>query len=433
MLPLWGLSLIHICPKCRIGTAKFFTLLLLLYRTLAKQAGIKLLQDNKLGLRIFDYGGHEVFSYGKFEQVNQHDANTGQLYQIEHCQNGETSFFCGEVTYQGNNYVYILYFPMEIKKVTMYLNGARFSGGKTIIIAFVALLFLVILMAGFVYGLWTTQAVRRLTASMQDIAKRCYLPVQNHGAFGDIYDSLNTLNAEIKASDKLWEQTEKMREEWIANITHDLKTPLSPIKGYAEILSDDTVKTAEQCKRYAQIMLKNVAHMETLLDDLKLTYLLENNMVPIHCQEQNLVRFLKELVIDILNNPQYESRTIHFESTRETILFVFDPKLLRRALQNLIINAFVHGDKNTEITLQISMSDHMLQIVVADNGKGMTVEESSKLFQRYYRGTNTEQQPEGTGLGLAIAKNIVELHKGTISVSSVLAYGTTFQIRFPHN
>ncbi len=400
-----------------------------------KQSGIELLQDNSIGLQILDSSGHEIYSYRKPEKAGTYYSNTEllRLFQTGHLEADEITSFVGEVTHEENDYAYIVYFPMKIKKVTMYLNGERFTDGKTLILSSVGILLIVILISGIAYGFWTAKIISRLTTSIKDISKRCYLPVQNHGAFGDLYDSLNILDTEIKTSDRLREQTEKMRQEWIANITHDLKTPLSPIKGYAEILQDDTVKTDKQCKRYAGVMLKNAAYMENLIDDLKLTYQLENGMVPVNRQEQNLIRFLRELVIDILNNPEYESRSIQFESADETILFSFDQKLLTRAFQNLIINAFVHGDRNTEVTLQFSVFENAIKIAVADNGKGMTTEETNKIFERYYRGTNTEHKPEGTGLGLAIAKSIVELHGGTIYVSSALDFGTVFLICFPAN
>lgn len=400
-----------------------------------KQSGIELLQDNSIGLQILDDAGYEIYSYGKPEKALTYYSNTDilHLFQSSNLAADKITSFVGEITNKGNDYAYIVHFPMEVKKVTMYLNGERFTGGKTVIISMVGILLLVILISGIIYGFCTVRIISRLTMSIKDISKRCYLPIQNHGAFSDLYDSLNTLDTEIKASDRLREQTEKIRRDWIAYITHDLKTPLSPIKGYAEILQDDTVKTDVQCKRYAGVMLKNAAHMENLIDDLKLTYQLENGMVPVNRQEQNLIRFLKELVIDILNNPEYESHSIHFESTEEIILFSFDQKLLTRAFQNLMINAFVHGERNTEVTLQISVSENKVKIAVADNGKGMTTEETSKLFERYYRGTNIGHKPEGTGLGLAIAKNIVELHSGTISVSSALDFGTVFLIYLPIN
>lgn len=400
-----------------------------------KQTGIELLQDNHIGLQILDSAGNEIYSYQKPEDVQSYFSNTAllRLNQTGGFDTKDMTAFIGEVTNRETDYAYIVYFPMKIQKVTMYLNGERFTGGKKIVFSIFGILLAVVIFTGIAYGFYMAKAISHLTMSIQDISKRCYIPFHNRGAFRDLYDSLNELDREIKASNKLRTETEIMRREWIANITHDLKTPLSPIKGYAEILYDDTVKTEEQCRRYAGVMLKNAAYMENLIDDLKLTWQLENGMLPVTRQEQNLIRFLQELVIDILNRPEYENRNIQFECVDDIILLCFDTKLFTRAFQNLIINAFVHGNKDTEITLQISASKNDVNITVSDNGKGMSAAETDRLFERYYRGTNTEKQTEGTGLGLAITKSIVELHGGTISVSSIPGIGTSFSICFPRN
>lgn len=327
-------------------------------------------------------------------------------------------------------YAYLLYFPVNVSKVTMYVNGERFTGGKTMIVPVLTAMFFLVLVSGVLYGLLTTRAIKRLTTAIREISVREFLPVQEQGVFHDLYDSLNTLDAEIRASDHLRAQTEKTREEWIANITHDLKTPLSPIKGYAEILQETDGSDREHRRHYAGVMLKSVSYMEKLIEDLKLTYQLENGLLPIHREPQNLVRFLKELAINIFNTPEYENRMIHFESAEETVTFPFDQKLFTRAFRNLIINTFVHGEEHTEVTVSIVLSKAVLKIKVADNGNGMGPEAARQLFDRYYRGTNTEQKPEGTGLGLAIAKGIIDLHGGTISVSSIPGNGTTFEITF---
>lgn len=398
-----------------------------------KQAGMALLQDYEVGLQILNASGHEVLSYQKPEQAPTaySSAELLQLLQTGKLEDSDTTIFAGTTSNAGERYVYLLYFPVNISKVTMYVNGEQFSGGKAILLPILSALFLLVLVLGVLYGLFTTRSMKRLTAAVHEIAARSYLPTQDHGVFQDLYDSLNGLDAEIRASDQLRAQTETMREEWIANITHDLKTPLSAIKGYAEILQETGGDDREQCSRYAGIMLKNACYMETLIDDLKLTYQLENGMLPIHREEQNIVRFLKELAITILNTPEYETRTIHFESMEEAIPFPFDQTLLTRAFRNLVINSFVHGDDHTEVTLRITASSSTLQVVVADNGPGMSPEVAEHLFDRYYRGTDTGQKPEGTGLGLAIAKGVVELHGGRITVASIPDVGTTFHIEFP--
>lgn len=398
-----------------------------------KQAGITLLQENGTGIQLLDASGREIYSYQKPEQAGAFysSAELLGLIQTGKMEDGETTAFAGLVSNDGKEYTYILFFPVDVPKITMYVNGEHFAGGKTILLPILSVLLLLVLIFGVVYGYFTTRAMKRLTNSIQEISGRSYLPVQEHGVFKDLHDSLNTLDAEIRASDRLQKQTENMREEWIANITHDLKTPLSPIKGYAEMLCEADGKDGGQCRRYAGIMLKNACYMETLIDDLKLTYQLEGGMLPVNREEQNIVRFLKELVIDILNMSEYENRTVHFESTADTVSFSFDKTLFTRAFRNLLINAFVHGEEKTEVTLYVSQTDTALNILVADNGNGMKPETAEHLFDRYYRGTSTEQKTEGSGLGLAIAKGIIEVHKGTISVSSIPGVGTTFQIKFP--
>ena len=397
-----------------------------------KQAGMELLQENAAGIQVLDPSGCEVYSYQKPEQAPgvYSNAELLRLIQSGHAGDSNITAFGGIVSNDGKEYVYILYFPVNVAKITMYVNGERFAGGKTVVLPVLLALLVIILVLGILYGFLTSRAIKRLTTAIHEISARSYLPVQNQGVFHNLYGSLNTLDAEIKASDALRAQTDTMRKEWIANITHDLKTPLSPIKGYAEILQETGGKSQEQSRRYAGIMLKNISYMETLIDDLKLTYQLENGMLPINREEKNIVRFFKELAIDILNTPEYENRTIHFESPEEIVLYSFDQTLLTRAFRNLIINAFVHGEEHTEVTLRLSVSDSTLEIYVADNGKGVEPETTEHLFDRYYRGTNTEQKPEGSGLGLAIAKGIIEIHSGTISVSSIPTVGTAFQIEF---
>ena len=376
------------------------------------QAGIELLQDNGVGLQILAPDGREAYSYGKPDSVG-----------------GSYSAFTGTVQNAGEDCVYILYFPMKISAITMYLNGDRFSGGRPLILSLLCVLFLVVLISGALYGF--SRQLKRLTASIRDISLRRYLSNHSRGAFEDLYASLNALDAEIRASDRLREETEKMREEWISNITHDLKTPLSPIKGYAEIIQNGDAGQEESYRRYAAVILKNAAYMEALIDDLKLTYQLENGLLPVNRERQNMVRFLKELAIDILNTPEYEDRVIGFDSTEDAIFYSFDSKLLTRAFRNLIINALVHGGETAKVTLRVSCIDGALLIQAADNGKGIGPEEAEHLFDRYYRGTGTGEKPEGTGLGLAIAKSIIELHGGTISAYGTPGAGTVFSIEFP--
>ncbi|MGE5633552.1 MAG: sensor histidine kinase [Caulobacteraceae bacterium] len=251
-----------------------------------------------------------------------------------------------------------------------------------------------------------------MISAVGKIASRSYSSINSKGAYRDIYDSLNALDDEIKASDEIRARNQKMREEWIANITHDLKTPLSPIKGYAELITDpDHEITLDQIRKYGETIIKNTAYAEELVDDLKLSYQLEDEII-------------------LLNSTGFESRNISFYSKDEDVTFSFDAMLLKRALNNLIYNSLLHNSKDTKLAISIE-AEGKIQICIQDNGKGMSEEELLNLFTRYYRGKNTEEKPEGTGLGMAIAKQIIELHGGSIFVESKPGIGTSFSVGFP--
>lgn len=399
------------------------------------QKGLKQLQDEKIGLQLLDDEGNEIFAFQKPEDAKSNYSYV-ELLAIENktrADQDEMLALIESLSYEGESYLYIVYLPVKINKVMMYLNGDYMTNGKSIFLRGIFMLLIVIVIAGGAYGFYTAKAISHLTLSIQAIFKRQYVSRSKGGIFSDIYEGLDQLDQKIRSSDEEREKTETMRKEWIANITHDLKTPLSPIKGYAEILQNDYRKSEEECKQYARIMLKNAGYMESLIDDLKLTYQLESDMLPIKLEKQNFVTFFKELIIDVLNRPEYEEREIQFETSISKIVFSFDEKLLRRAFQNLIVNAFVHGDETTHLHIKLEVKDKKLQIMLADNGKGMTKEEIERLFERYYRGSNTEKKVEGTGLGLAIAKNIINKHGGMITVSSEVGIGTTFLITFKVN
>ena len=394
-------------------------------------AGIIELDSNNLWIQIVDANGNEVYSHNTTTTQQTHYAPIEflELYQGE--DNTELTICVGMVKYSADQWTYIIGFPMNISKVTMYLDGDSFTGGKSILLILLSAAGLLMIMCGGIFGLWITKHFRKMTQAVGLIAYRLYEPIHTKGVFQDIYDSLNEMNAEVLASDEEAARNEAQREEWLTNITHDLKTPLSPIRGHAELLADPEYPITEADRiEFGQVILKNAEYAGALVNDLKLTYQLKNGMIPLNMRQANLTRFLKENIIGILNHPDYSDRNISFIGEDREISYSFDEKLLKRAINNLIMNALIHNPEDTVIHIGIQAADKT-RITIEDNGRGMDAEEVSKLFQRYYRGTNTDEKAEGTGLGMAIAKQIIELHGGSIYVKSTAGIGTNIAILFP--
>ncbi|EOS61972.1 hypothetical protein C815_00233 [Firmicutes bacterium M10-2] len=274
----------------------------------------------------------------------------------------------------------------------------------------------------------------KITRGINDVSLRTYQKLPEKGIFNGIYMALNKIDSEIRFGDQLKAETEYARQEWIANITHDLKTPLSPIKGYAELLAGGSASDNQTAQKYGSIILKNVDYVEKLINDLKLTYQLELGAFPFHPKKVRFVRYLKELVIDIVNDPAFSYQNIEFNCDLPEMTVLIDPDLFHRAMCNLIINALIHNPPNTTVKVSISKNNEKnICLSIHDNGIGISKEEQAKLFTRYYRGTNTKEMPESTGLGLAIAKQIVVLHGGEIVIKSELGKGTEFLILLPVN
>lgn len=390
-------------------------------------SGIDELKKYKLSFQIIDENGDVVKSYNKLkgELLHYSPIQMVQLYKSGGDVKNHT-IFVGSVKSSGTRWTYIIAFPMKVSKLTLYVDYDKASNFKFLILGG-ALVIMIIIAA---YGIKMNHSLLQVIASIKKLASNSYVPMKKNGIYQEVYENLNSLDTKLKAAELERKKNQTLREEWISNISHDLKTPLSPIKGYAEILADFNYEVnPKDAQKYGTIILRNANNLENIVTDLNFTYKLKNGKVPMKNEDGNLVRLLKEVIIDILNIPKYEERKIVFKCTQDKVNFKFDNTLLRRAFTNLIYNSVVHNEPSTILKVSIEEADK-IHINIKDNGKGVGEEELNKLFERYYRGTSSEVKVQGSGLGMAIAKQIIEAHDGNIYVESKLNVGTSIKIEF---
>lgn len=394
------------------------------------QRGFEALKDNGLWLQILDSTGRVVKGVSVPEGQPEEYSPDRLLNTLD--SRGSKAVFSGVAEDSGTGWIYLIGFPMDIAKITMNVNAGRFASGKSYALFSAGAVIFLTAVLGLAYGFAVTRRLSKMTEAVDEIAGRCYMPIQEKGVFQDIHVSLNTLDRTLQMAEEARRKDEQLRKEWIANITHDLKTPLSPIRGYAELLaaSDDTPDSTE-LKKYSAAILKNTTCAETLINDLKLIYQIENGMMPLNLQTMDIIRFVRELVIDCLNDPRYAGRAVEFEAEGSQILNIA-PRLMKRALNNLLINTLLYSGAEARIGVEI-ISGVPCQIRIWDEGEGMTEAQINRLFDRYYRGVSAGAGSGGTGLGMAIAREIISLHGGKISVDSCLGAGTTFKVTLPQN
>ena len=395
--------------------------------------GLERLDEYDLWLQVIDETGQEVFSHNKPENFPaKYTASELMAFSTSDYEDGNT-VFVSSFEENGQTWNYLIGFPYDVGKYMLYYNGEVIGRLKPV---FTLSLFGVIFAGSalfLIYGIWLTRQTGKIAKGIGNISRRVYNTIPEKGTFGSVYMALNKMNEEIRHSDQIKEETDRVRREWITNITHDLKTPLSPVKGYAELLADGTDVDTKTAQEYGTIILKNVDYAEKLMNDLKLTYQLESGAFPFRPQPVRLVRYLKELVIDIANDPAFSDRDIEFACDLPEFTVSIDPDLFHRAISNLVINALVHNQPTTKVIVSVLKENQNIYISVRDNGIGISETEQAELFTRYYRGTNTKEKTKGSGLGLAIAKQIIVLHGGEIAVKSKIGEGTEFSIRLPVN
>lgn len=249
--------------------------------------------------------------------------------------------------------------------------------------------------------------------------------------YHDIFIQLRALTEILKRNDLEKKELEKMRKEWTAGISHDLKTPLTYIKGYSFMLSSTEHKWSEQeMQEFASLIKKQAIHMENIIEDLNTVFHFDHGQLPLNLNKQDISQFIHGIVMEMTENPIVKQKNISIGiNTNQSVPFTFDEQMLKRAMNNLLMNAIIHNPNDTEIMISINKSDK-LKIIISDNGVGMSNETRQNLFNRYYRGTSTKIPSEGTGLGMSIAKQLIEAHQGSLSVNSTLNKGTVIHISF---
>ncbi|MFC9707185.1 sensor histidine kinase [Paenibacillus sp. NPDC056933] len=254
---------------------------------------------------------------------------------------------------------------------------------------------------------------------------------RKYRVYAEVLHSIQALSATLKQDEELRRQTESLREEWIAGITHDLKTPLSSIQGYAHMLEAEKYSwSTEDVREFASIMLDKSMYMDRLVNDLAMTYRLRSGGYQPLVEETDVNTLLRNLVQRAERNPAYGEGRIQFRPAAVPVYGHVHIPSFERIVDNLTANALLHNPPNTTLIVSVHPGEQAGKFSVhfADDGQGMDSETVWKLFERYYRGTDTGTTDVGSGLGMAVTKGLIEAMKGRIEVQSTSGEGTVIRL-----
>ncbi len=251
--------------------------------------------------------------------------------------------------------------------------------------------------------------------------------------YKDLFFTLTQLTDILRERDVERRRISRSREEWVSGISHDLKTPLASIQGYANMMESDAYSWNEaEIREFASVISKKSTYMKDLIEDLNITYQLKNRELPITKECTDMNECIRRTILQFMNNKLYADKELRFQPSHNEIIGFIDRKWFQRIMDNVIANAIKYNPAGTIITISTELIEqHVMVIKIVDNGVGMDNQTVNHLFTRYYRGTNTTETDSGTGLGMAISKQLIALHNGSIRVQSKPGEGTVIRILLP--
>ncbi|MBD2862233.1 sensor histidine kinase [Paenibacillus oceani] len=292
--------------------------------------------------------------------------------------------------------------------------------------------------------------LKTLNRAVQDFdARRTKIVLDDRGN-----DEIIQLNRHLNhMSERILDQVaqiqdnERKRQTLIANLSHDLRTPLTMIQGYAETLHDGLYQDDKEMRAYAEIVLRRSRYMNELLQKLLEISHMDMYSARIHLKQTNLSEQLRKLAADYIALLENHGMSFEIEIPEQSILVMIDPPLIERAVRNLVENAIQYGRTGGYLGLSLrqvifakssdrsegldSRKDYEVEISVTDKGPGIPVEKQELIFERFTRGSDA-REGEGLGIGLSIVKDVASIHKGSVRLESKPDVHTIFTLVIPH-
>ncbi|CAH0249518.1 Alkaline phosphatase synthesis sensor protein PhoR [Peribacillus sp. Bi96] len=414
-------------------------------KPMVNEEGLEKLRKNKAWIQFLNTKGEQVASFYTPDnlQTVYSPIEIVQMYKYKEI-DAETTVFVGEA----QEFSYFL--GVKEQKIGRYVltydYAKVFKNFNILLLLFLIVDIIIALVIGFLFGKRLTNPLNILIEGIQQLRERRFKKMSiPKGVYEDVFRNMNELSVKLDQYEKERDLLDQTREEWISNVSHDMKTPLASIHGYTELMKDNAADlTPQEMYEYTSIIHRQSIYMKELLEDLNLTMRLRHQRLPLQFEEVDIVGFIREMTIELLNDAQFGDRKVEFETNVDKVTHKVDKKLLKRAILNFIYNALVHNDDNVVVKIQIDRiyplclqeqppcniskaSELHTQITIADNGRGIPSKDIEQVFERYYRGTNTASA-HGTGLGMAIARDIISAHNGKLDLTSLENKGTTITI-----
>lgn len=298
------------------------------------------------------------------------------------------------------------------------------------IVAIIAILIFTSLMLTRWFRRGVFNPMNELNLAMKQIKEGNFgytLETDEKGEIGDLYRNYEDMRLRLKESAEEKEADEKKNRELISNISHDLKTPITAIKGYVEGIMDGVADTPEKMDKYIKTIYNKANDMERLINELTFYSRIDNNRIPYNFHQINVADYFGDCVEEVGMDLEQRGILLNYSNlvSPDTIV-IADPEQMKKVINNIISNSIKYMDKaHGEIDIRILDEVDSIRIEIEDNGKGIAQKDLGRIFERFYRTDASRNSAQGgSGIGLSIVKKIIEDHGGYIWATAKEGEGT---------
>jgi len=267
--------------------------------------------------------------------------------------------------------------------------------------------------------------VKALTSAAERVGRGDFsqrVKTKDKGELGDLAQAFNSMSNDL-------ERAEKLRQNMVADIAHELRTPLSNVQGYLEALRDGVIKPDAETIRS---LSEEATLLSRLVDDLQELSLAEAGELKLNCQTEDIAELINQTVAAVQAQATTKGASVFIDLPDKLPPVNIDSHRISQVLRNLLENAVAHTAKGGSITVAAKQQGNWVEVSVTDNGEGIPAEDLPNIFERFYRVDKSRARATGgSGLGLTIAKRLVEAHGGKIEAQSELGKGSRFTFTLP--
>jgi len=287
----------------------------------------------------------------------------------------------------------------------------------------------------FVLIVWVYRSIINPIRNLRDAANNIKdgnldftVDVSGNDEIGELGVAFESMRQQLKdtAEERLREETEN--RALISNIAHDLKTPITAVKGYSEGIIDGVANTPEKVDKYVRTIYNKAIEMDTLINELTLLSKIDTNRIPYNFAKLPVVGYFNDCVEEIGMDLEAKGISLaYYNYVSEEVEIIADPEQLRRVINNIVSNSIKYMDKsNGNIQFTIKDVGDFIQVELEDNGRGIAAHDLPYIFDRFFRADASRNSATGgSGIGLSIVKKIIEDHGGEIWATSIEGQGTT--------